>query len=90
MKYRKPFTHVRHWADVSDTIKMMKSVPTIDRYLHGDLKPNFPVPAIPTTVGYMPEGEWSTQPYPSAYWYVCNKELLWTFFQKFGFVWERG
>lgn len=58
-------------------------------YACGELKPNFPMPAIPTTVGYMPEGEWSTQPYPSAYWYVCSRELLWTFFQKFGFIWER-
>lgn len=53
-------------------------------YFQGRTKPHFPVPAIPTKVGF--HFAHSSQMYPSGYWYVSNRNLLWTFFQKFGFI----
>lgn len=45
---------------------------------------HYPVPAIPTRVGFRPACE--DQPYPSAYWYVSSPYLLWTFWEAWGLV----
>lgn len=56
-------------------------------YAEGLLEPNFPVPAIPIKVGFMP---WSwQQEYPSGYWYVASRHMLWTMFQRWGLIIER-
>lgn len=60
---------------------------TCERYQRGEVAPRFAVPAIPIKVGYMP---WSwKQDFPSAYWYIANRFLLWTCFKRWGFTQER-
>lgn len=50
--------------------------------------PHYPVPAIPIKVGFMP---WSwQQEYPSGYWYVASRHMLWTIFQRWGLIIERA
>ena len=44
------------------------------------------LPVIPIKVGWHP-AHWS-QPYPSDYWYVTSRDMLWSFFRKYGFVQE--
>lgn len=58
------------------------------KYLYecGNFPPNYPVPAIPIRVGYMPAHP--SQPYPSAYWYICSDNMLWSCFERFGLVIE--
>lgn len=45
------------------------------------------LPAIPIHVGF--EMAHESQPYPSSYWWVCSREMLWSCFEKWGFVKER-
>jgi len=45
------------------------------------------VPVIPTRVGFVPAS--CMQVYPSAYWYVANREMLWSLFDKFGLIIHR-
>jgi len=45
------------------------------------------LPVIPIKVGWQPASKY--QWFPSAYWYVANRELLWSCFEKFGLVVQR-
>jgi len=56
-------------------------------YQQGYGKPHFNLPTIPIKVGYMP---WSfKQDYPSEYWYISSRNMLWTIFRRWGFIVER-
>lgn len=56
-------------------------------YQQGHGEPHFNLPAIPIKVGYMP---WSWhQDYPSSYWYIASRHMLWTCFRRWGLIVER-
>lgn len=60
--------------------------PDLINYMVGNYPPNYPVPAIPIRVGWEPGHP--TQMFPSAYWWVTSKDMLWSFFKEWGFVRE--
>lgn len=57
-------------------------------YIHGQLPPHFPAPAIIVGAGYIPAS--TLQAYPSAYWYVGSARYMWSMYQKYGFTQERA
>jgi len=80
-----PTVHIDHFL-----VNNRSSLTQFDKaaYALGIYTPNYPVPAIPTKVGFMPAHH--TQPYPSAYWYVCSTDLLWSFFNLYGMMVEEA
>lgn len=60
-----------------------------EQYHRGKEPPHYPVPAIPVRVGYQPAC-YIQQEYPSAYWWIASRTLLWSCFEKHGLVIERA
>ena len=56
-------------------------------YAMGRKPPRYPVPAIPTRVGWMPSGINGFVGRP--YWYVSTLTYLWTFWKGLGLIEER-
>lgn len=45
-------------------------------YLCGEMLPNYPVPAIPVSVGWQPKG--SREFVRHSYWWIVTEAMLWT------------